>query len=334
MVIQFHLTNACNLRCKHCYQGSYTKDIVSLENFEKILYETKNFFGIIQNILITGGEPFIVPNIIDYLHIASKYCKQIMILTNGTLLTEEILSQALVKTNGKLNRIQVSLEGPKQINDNIRGIGIYDKVREAIRLINNMNIRSIVSCTISGYNYNHIIELYDDLIKQDAPKVLWFDRCIPFRNMDILTLEQFEVFIRDLTQLYNNYHKNNLPTIPATNRALEFFARDDCEKIYHCGAGVKAFTIMHTGDVMLCRRLNTVVGNVLNQGWATILDQIAPEIEAVHQCPDECMSCNFKDKCNGGLKCLTWNIYKDFNHKDINCYAETIKSLCSADLGL
>ena len=80
MNIQFHLTNACNLRCKHCYQGEYNPETISLLDFKNILKKTKVFFDSIGDsvyaINITGGEPMCVPDIGQYLLEADNYCKR------------------------------------------------------------------------------------------------------------------------------------------------------------------------------------------------------------------------------------------------------------------
>lgn len=35
MNIQFHMTNRCNLCCKHCYHGKYTQETISLGDFNR-----------------------------------------------------------------------------------------------------------------------------------------------------------------------------------------------------------------------------------------------------------------------------------------------------------
>lgn len=35
--------------------------------------------------------------------------------------------------------------------------------------------------------------------------------------------------------------------------------------------------------------------------------------------PTECRSCEHSKLCAGGLKCLTYAIYGDLNHKDVGC---------------
>ena len=34
---------------------------------------------------------------------------------------------------------------------------------------------------------------------------------------------------------------------------------------------------------------------------------------------DDCKDCEHSNTCKGGLKCLTYALYKDLNHKDVGC---------------
>lgn len=59
-----------------------------------------------------------------------------MIFTNGTLLDQEFIDE-LGKYLWDGIHIKVSIDGPKEIHDSIRGEGTYDKVMKAVELINN-----------------------------------------------------------------------------------------------------------------------------------------------------------------------------------------------------
>lgn len=322
MNIQFHLTNSCNLRCKHCYQGEYDKQIISLDDFTYILDKTKKFFESINDsfysVSLTGGEPLIIPDIDKYILTADSFCESIVLLSNGILLTPDKLH--LFKKAKHFRKIQVSLEGPEPINDMIRGKGTYQKILNAISLIKNAGLFTSVSCTIAPYNYDKITELYDDLVLKVAPNVLWFDRCIPFKETEVLTKEQFKYFINLLHNLRLRWEKEKLPVVPRASRALQWLADDKIIDPYFCGAGLAHFTVMYNGDVMICRRLNFPVGNLFKEDWGDIIERISPFLLKMHSLPNECAGCKHAEICNGGLKCLTYTLFKDFNKKDVNCY--------------
>ena len=321
MNIQFHLTNICNLRCKHCYQECYSGRFISFDDFCLIIKKTQQFFSSIgdplHSLALTGGEPLTVPGFSKYLLYAGSVFSKVLLMTNGILLSPELLSS--FQNCKSLRAIQVSLEGPEEINDSIRGKGTYKQIRQSIKFIKDVGLRCNVSCTVAPYNFDKVTELYDDLIAYDSPDSLWFDRCIPFKRNGLLTTKQFQFFVSSLRQLRLRWENEILPTEPVAGRALQWIAGTGNNKKYVCGAGIRHFTVMPTGDVMLCRRLNFPVGNLLEEDWPDIIKCAIPLLEKIHALPDVCKGCMHAGSCYGGLRCFSYALYKDFNKKDVNC---------------
>ena len=85
LLLQFHITGKCNLRCKHCYrtEGDVEKlsfdDIKNVIEQYKVLLKKYNEFHKIKrkgHINITGGEPFIrkdIKEILKFLGENKKY---------------------------------------------------------------------------------------------------------------------------------------------------------------------------------------------------------------------------------------------------------------------
>ena len=63
-----------------------------------------------------------------------------------------------------------------------------------------------------------------------------------------------------------------------------------------------------------------VVGNLLKEDMYYLYknNKILKKLQK-DTTPDECKDCEHSKNCSGGLKCLTYAIYKDLNHKDIGC---------------
>ena len=215
--------------------------------------------------------------------------------------------------------VQMSLEGPKDINDYIRGDGVYDKVIDSINLLNDHLIYSVISCTLAQYNYNKIKDLYYVLNNKTKLDLLWMDRCIPIKNVESITTEQFREFINDLKELRTKYKNGETSVAPSYSRALQLFARENIMNCYQCTAGTFGFTIMPNGDVMPCRRLNMVIGNILYEKWENILEDNRKLLDDIEKVPNECLNCQYGNDCRGGLKCLSYYTYHDFEHKDVNC---------------
>ena len=168
---QWHITEKCNLRCKHCYHAAYTSaNELSLSELILIgdkIDSTLKKWDIDGTLSITGGEPFMV---IDKLfpllqHINSlETINHFDLLTNGSLLDEAILSE--LKGFKKLRRVQVSLEaGNQKLNDQIRGNGSFEKTLSAIRLLKQNGFQVAVMMTISHMNKNEVEPLIELLKK-------------------------------------------------------------------------------------------------------------------------------------------------------------------------
>ncbi|MHA2231519.1 MAG: radical SAM protein, partial [Candidatus Hodarchaeales archaeon] len=101
LLLQWHITKRCNLRCTHCYQESYATNELSWTNLLKILHQyialltswreiTNN--KITGHINVTGGEPFLRGDffeLLDAFH-TNRQLFTFAILSNGHLMNEQI----------------------------------------------------------------------------------------------------------------------------------------------------------------------------------------------------------------------------------------------------
>ena len=96
------LTRQCNLECKHCFRGESENEYMKINLIEKLL---KNIARV-NTLVLTGGEPFLaveqLKKITDILSQDRMNIEDLIIVTNGTRLTKEILDMLLIineKTN-------------------------------------------------------------------------------------------------------------------------------------------------------------------------------------------------------------------------------------------
>lgn len=102
--ITLELTDQCNLHCEHCYkEAKNTKGIfIALKQIETLINQVEDNIFDIQ---LTGGEPFLHPQINEILKTIVEHY-YILVTTNGTLLSN--VDESLLK---KINFIQVSMYG-------------------------------------------------------------------------------------------------------------------------------------------------------------------------------------------------------------------------------
>jgi len=83
------VTRRCNMKCGHCLRGPAQKKDQTKENIDKLLSQT----DYISDLTFTGGEPSLVPEIIEYtLEAAKRYGVNVgnfYIVTNGKKVTEK-----------------------------------------------------------------------------------------------------------------------------------------------------------------------------------------------------------------------------------------------------
>ena len=132
-------TLLCNLHCGFCYVA----DILNPEDWrskELSLEELDRIFGKngVKALNVTGGEPFVRKDLFSIFELLeSKGMRCDYITTNGTVLREDKADALLQLTRrGFLKHISVSLDGPPDFHDEVRGQkGAFRKIHSNIRTL-------------------------------------------------------------------------------------------------------------------------------------------------------------------------------------------------------
>jgi radical SAM protein with 4Fe4S-binding SPASM domain len=323
ITFQWHITDICNFRCKHCYQDEYNSKGLTFIELTKIFAQLRTF--VINkkikraHINITGGEPFLREDLLDLIdEIKKSEMFSFGILTNGYLPTRKTLNK-LKLLNPKF--IQISLEGKKKTNDSIRGVGTYDKILESLKAYRKLRIPTMISFTANANNYMDYPHIVKIAKRNNAFKV-WTDRYLPYGKTDNLQIstEQFrklgELIIKEKRKAkFNIFTKTDI----AANRALQFLFCGD--RPYSCSAGESLFAILSNGDLLPCRRLPIRIGNLLTDNLNDLKEnsEILKNILSKDNLDKNCSGCFYKTSCRGGLKCLSYAMTGDYNRKDLNC---------------
>ena len=323
-VLQWHLSENCNLKCLHCYQENHEPVQLSYENLVIIYNQFKELLTKLKikgHINITGGEPLCNPYFFRILELIKKDEEIISfsILSNGTLINEDIAKK--IKSYNPYY-VQVSLEGGKKINDYIRGTGTYEKIGKGIDNLKKYDIFTSISFTATSINYKEFPKVVKYAVKHKVDNV-WSDRYIPLGDNEdkslTLNVEQTQEYLNIMNnerEKLRNKRKNT--TSISMYRALQFQKTNDFA--YGCTAGDTLLTVMENGDLVPCRRMPIVVGNLLKDNMYELYknNKVLKELR-LNKIPDDCSECEHSEMCHGGLKCLTYALYKELNHKDIGC---------------
>ncbi len=155
----FHITDVCNLSCRHCLFGASPAKTRSLapELLESAVQQAL-VLGC-RLFSFTGGEPFLYPDFLDFLRklLAENKEVHVAVLTNGMLL-DQFLEE--LKTMDRLH-LQISLDGLEKSHDGLRGKGSYKKLMENLVVMKEAEIPFTLSMAISSENIEDLLQLVD-----------------------------------------------------------------------------------------------------------------------------------------------------------------------------
>lgn len=153
------VTSKCNLRCKHCYFYSYEqtekKELTDDEWLTKIrqMQSGRHPF---YNCTWVGGEPLLRKSLIEK---GIKLFKSNKVVTNGTI--------PLPVWNDV--SFHISVDGTEKYHDEIRGQGIYTKLKANILKSDPEKQKIFLACCLNRKN----VDCFEDLLKewQNIPNI-------------------------------------------------------------------------------------------------------------------------------------------------------------------
>lgn len=148
--VEWEITNACNLRCRHCYVAAGEKLEQELDTGEALrLVDELDRIGV-TDITISGGEPLLRSDLWLVLEELKNRKIPFTLYTNATLLDREKtrkLSECTVK------HLSLSLNGASAKTHNfVQNANTFDKVLGAIRNLKDSGIRVQVLFTLMKVN--------------------------------------------------------------------------------------------------------------------------------------------------------------------------------------
>ncbi len=166
----FYSNYHCNLACTYCLtesSPSVPKRVFQAEEMIAIAKEAAELG--FESIGITGGEPFLLPDLVKTLHTLLDILP-VTLLTNGTLFHNKRIEE-LRSLAGKNLRMQISLDyATPQENDAMRAPGNFEKVIQAIPKLLALPLHIRVASTIDSHTPQEEAELNQLISQLGIPK--------------------------------------------------------------------------------------------------------------------------------------------------------------------
>lgn len=328
-MLNIYITNACNLRCKHCFMksGSKLKFELSLENWLGVLSDFKVSGG--ESVTFSGGEPLMFKEFASVLKQAHNVGLKVTVLSNGLLWSENVIEELAPY----IDEIQFSIDGVnEETNAFVRGKGNFNKVVDIVVKFSCLGVKTSVATTFTYENLKDSTDFkYKELvsaIKSRTPNEIFFKlskKLLPGRdvNLSVEENEKYSKRIKDIEQFvdktadYENFMVGHSPNLIAAN----------------CGLG--GMSISADGYVYFCNRIYEVesYGHVLEHPISYYMEKgreihMQTSVDNV----EPCSQCPLRYICDGGCRIDDFDFVGKLKsavkpYRQINCTEEKKRRL-------
>ncbi len=158
-VVVWNATKTCNLECVHCYADAeirkFNNELTTAEA-ETMIRDLASMN--VPALLISGGEPFVRPDVLDLAELAMSLGVRVTFSTNGTLIDAK-RAQRIAKIG--VAYVGISVDGGEERHDRFRGRkGAFRDAIRGIRHCRDAGIRVGVRFTATKENVGDIDEIF------------------------------------------------------------------------------------------------------------------------------------------------------------------------------
>ncbi len=297
--VLIEITNHCNLSCKHCYNQGKPLTEMSFETFEHLYNKLESYQYDV--LFIGGGEPLTHSQLVEFLRFFSAHQdKSFVFATNGLLLTKQFIEAC--ERAGNIF-VQISVDGvTKEIYEQHRGEGTFEKFTKAIELLSNSSMRNKFARTcISAVNYEETGAIYEYLVEKNIrPSFLFVSRqgnAVQNWKHLMLSVPQKLHVINEIVRMNGKYSMEISTPIPVSK----------CNFAEKCI--ISSLGIDSQGYVSPCQLYyNKPIGNLVTDSLSDIESSpilvarknIAQERKKRLATSKECLNCGLNKNCGYG----------------------------------
>ncbi len=315
--LQWHVTQACDLHCKHCYDRSdrvplpFDKALAVLDDMHRFCHQN----NILGQITFTGGNPLMYPRFKDLYQAAADRGFMLAILGNPT--SASIMDEILAVQHPEF--YQVSLEGLEAHNDAIRGEGHYQRIMAFLDILRQRQIYSMVMLTLTQANYEQVIPLAEQL--RDKTDLFVFNRLTLFGEGAALKPIEPAVY-EDFLKRYQEAAKDN-PVMAFKDNL--FNRMNHCAQNslfggcagFGCGAAFNFVSLLPDGEVHACRKFPSLMGNIFKTSLQEIYQ--SEKAKKYRGGSAACADCTIKIACRGCMAVVAGHGLDPFVDLDPYC---------------
>jgi len=316
------VTNACNLKCKHCMldSGLEVPDELTTEEGKRLIDDAAKLGGV--KFAFTGGEPLMREDIFELIEYANQTDVQVCMATNGTLLDDEMAKR--LKETG-LYSYGMSIDGVGKKHDDFRGQdGTFELAMRGFEAGRKAGLRFQFHTTVGKYNIDDMAKIIDLAEELDVYRIYLVHLITIGRGTNEPDIDKEEC--RELFDFLIDRQKNTDVWLkPICNPQFWVYLKSRMDldfEITGCTAGITRFHIFPNGDVTPCAYLPVVAGNLREQSFYEIYknSEVFKNLRE-RNLSGKCGSCDHKMIC-GGCRSRANAKFGDYLAEDPLCIIE------------
>lgn len=271
--IMLYATDRCNSKCKHCYiWAKKPKMHLSFEKIKEIIQspvvDKETVIG------LEGGEFLLHPEAEQILEYLSKHHPKYDLLSNA------VADDKLIDYCRKYKplRLFLSLDGPRDTYENMRGVDAYDKVIRVIESLKN-ELPISVMFTLTPFNnfddLNHVAAICKT---HNIDMRIGIYNCMEyFDTQEESTSTSLDYKISEIPEVVHDFSENY------DFMALYTHYREGNVKLT-CNSIRDSIVIYPNGDIPICQNKQIVLGNLNEESLQTIINKKSTiELHKKHQ---------------------------------------------------
>jgi SynChlorMet cassette radical SAM/SPASM protein ScmE len=345
--VDIALTGRCNLRCEYCF---YANEMVALDDLtteQWLAFFEKLGRLSVRRVTLTGGEVFTRQDFFELVDGVISNRMRYSILTNGTLIDEQVLHQFEVgKRRLRLDSIQVSIDGSRAEIHNLSRPKSFDRALRGLRFLKEAGFPVTVRTTINRHNLHDLENIAYLLLEDVGLPSFTTNEAMPMGagcdNQGDITLTAAEKLeaMRIMQRLMERY-PDRMSANAGPQAKLKMYAEMERGRksgelttrwqmgyLTACGCIYSKLDVLHDGTIVPCHVLHQLsLGHIETDSFEEIwhTHPIVQSLRARRGIPMQevagCTGCEWASYCNGSCPGLAYELTGDLNQANSeDCY--------------
>ena len=335
--VHLEISSKCNLRCLYCYYfDNPAVDYTNLPTEQWLQFFAELGSIAVMNVSLSGGEPFLRPDLTDLIEGIIQNKMRFSINSNGTLIDDHI-AEYIAGTH-RCNYVQVSIDGASpKVHDSCRGNGSFVKAVRGIKTLQRHGVKVAVRVTLHHHNVHDITNIARFLLDElgisgfGTNSAGYIGACRKNAGEVLLTKEDRQMAMHDLLSLSQKY-PGRIAALAGPLYEAKYWRKMEMARLNHdpaftncghltaCGCPFDEISVRADGMIIPCSMLAHMVLGRINRDSLQDVWLNNPELNRLRMrrsIPlnelEFCKGCGYMQYCTGNCPGTAFTLTGDTN---------------------